>query len=796
LSTDRGTVEAAHKYRQRGWRVIPLHFVGPDGLTCSCARGRNCGDSAGKHPIETAWQDTPPMSGADIEALWERRPRSNVGIATGTPSGFWVLDVDVTKGGKESLEALVAEHGKPPATYTIQTGSGGWQFYFALADGQDIRNSNDVKGNKGIDVRGTGGQVVAPPSRSAKGPYRVAKDVPLVQAPAWLVDLVTKEVSDTPTTYSADLPDRSNLDPAEQRRLDSYAATAIKSNLDRFDECKVGLGPNYKGPPWNITTFEVSCSLIEIANSPWNVYTIKAAHDDVAEFAPRDPGFDDITVNKIFDSALAKVGDKARAVPPGRPREPDFMDAPGVRVDPRLSDPSQAVGGSPTPDGLTGDQGGTSRLTSRDFIDPRDGLQTAMLSRAVMDMGPLAFGREGLFYSYTDGVWRMDPKVVRRRCAERLGNLFRPSHATTTEEFTSYRVPEIHCEPVKEIINFRNGVLDWATGELRPHSPDYMSTVQMGTYWNPDADCPMFDAFLAQSMTPDFVELTWELIGYLMYSGNPFQIAVLLHGAGGNGKGRLIAIIENLLGRENVSGEDLGALSENRFSTVNLYGKIANVAGDIDATYQESTARFKSIVGDDYVAAERKYGDRFAFKPWAVNLFSANKIPGSADVSQGYLRRWIMINMPNKPAKPDPTLAPRIIANELEGIAAKAIPALQRLMARGGFEIKGDVAAGKEEFAEAIDQVRQWAADVTIAAPDHHEAKTTLYSSYCAWAARNGAGKLGSKEFYHRLEGIGLRPAKVNGTRTYTGLMLASLSEQQAALTEQSTDDFFSNGSN
>lgn len=781
-------VEAAHSYRARGWRVIQVHSVGPDGLTCSCKHGRRC-ESVGKHPIDNGWQNTPPLSGPDIEAAWSGIwKRANVGIATGAPSGFWVLDIDPKNGGNESLKALIAEHGAPPETYTVRTGGKGWQFYFTMPD-FDVRNSVDVKGHKGIDVRGTGGQVVAPPSTSGKGAYTVSKDVPIVAAPAWLLDIIRKAEPEGPTTYSKDLPDRSDLPEAEQRRLDKYAGSAIKANLDRFDALKVGMGPNYAGPPWNHTTFEVCCALIEIANSPWNVYTMQAAYDDVFQFAPRDAGFDDDTVNKTFESARTKVGEKARPVPAGRTeREPDFMDAPGIRQDPRLADPSVATGATPAPGGPTGGQTGSSNHHGGLFVDPRDGLQVGELATAVKAQGPLAYGRDGGFWVYRDGVWSSDPKVVRRRVAALLGNKFRPSHASATEEFVQYNVPEILCEPVSRWINFRNGMLDWRTGELLEHAEHYMSTVQLGVEWQPDATCPLFDTFLAQSMSADYVDLAWEMLGYLVYSGNPLQVAFMLVGPGGNGKGRLIEIIEALLGRSNVSGEDLTSLSENRFSAVNLFGKIANIAGDIDATYQESTARFKSITGDDVIAAERKYGDRFTFKPWAVSLFSANKIPGSADVSQGYLRRWVVINMPNRPAVPDPELVAKILP-ELPGIAARAVVALRGLMERRAFDVKGDAAKGKEDFAEAIDQVRMWVSDATVAAPEHREERKMLYDAYCGWANANGAGRLKASEFYHRLETIGFRPVTMKGKRHFEGLMPAHLAEHQAAVT--TSDDFF-----
>src|ERR671924_1147498 len=93
-----------------------------------------------------------------------------------------------------------------------------------------------------------------------------------------------------------------------------------------------------------------------------------------------------------------------------------------------------------------------------------------------------------------------------------------------------------------------------------------------------------------------------------------------------------------------------------------------------DGKYLESTARFKAITGEDLVSAEHKYGDRFDFTPWAVPVFSANKIPGSADVTTGYLARWVVVDFPyDFTGKEQRGLSDRLTTKaELSGIAAKA----------------------------------------------------------------------------------------------------------------------------
>jgi hypothetical protein len=92
----------------------------------------------------------------EIRRWWGLFPTSNVGIATG--AGLVVYDIDPGKGGGGTFESWTAGHDFPRAP-TVVTGSGGLHFYFAGAE----RSGTNVLG-PGVDVRGVGGYVVAPPS--------------------------------------------------------------------------------------------------------------------------------------------------------------------------------------------------------------------------------------------------------------------------------------------------------------------------------------------------------------------------------------------------------------------------------------------------------------------------------------------------------------------------------------------------------------------------------------------------------------------------------------------------------
>jgi hypothetical protein len=153
-------------------------------------------ENPAKHPFATLAPNGLKHATTDLARVaewWSIAPDCNVGVATGSAV---VLDIDPRHGGEASLAALEREHGPFPATWQALTGGGGEHIYFSAPDGQEIRNSAGRLG-PGLDVRGVGGYVVAPPSVHISGrPYAWSVDhhpdeVALAPLPAWLAARLT-----------------------------------------------------------------------------------------------------------------------------------------------------------------------------------------------------------------------------------------------------------------------------------------------------------------------------------------------------------------------------------------------------------------------------------------------------------------------------------------------------------------------------------------------------------------------------------------------------------------------------
>jgi hypothetical protein len=145
----------------------------------------------GKRPL-VAWLEFQERlaTPGELEAWHARWPEANVGIVTGRISGLVVVDVDAGHGGEASLAQLEAAHGPLPLTVEALSGGGGRHLYFAHPGG---RVGNRVGLLPGIDLRGDGGCVVAPPSIHPNGrryvwaSERAPGVAPLASLPGWLL---------------------------------------------------------------------------------------------------------------------------------------------------------------------------------------------------------------------------------------------------------------------------------------------------------------------------------------------------------------------------------------------------------------------------------------------------------------------------------------------------------------------------------------------------------------------------------------------------------------------------------
>jgi putative DNA primase/helicase len=154
--------DAIRIYARLGLHPIAVHGLAGDACTC----GRADCQARGKHPVLPRWQRE-PLDLDTLDAMLLTNWRYNIGLRTGTqPNGRFLVVVDVD-GPRSFLEPLEVEHGAFPATLTARTGRGGLHLFYWVRPGVEVSNRAGIVPK--VDIRGSGGQVVAAPSRHLSG---------------------------------------------------------------------------------------------------------------------------------------------------------------------------------------------------------------------------------------------------------------------------------------------------------------------------------------------------------------------------------------------------------------------------------------------------------------------------------------------------------------------------------------------------------------------------------------------------------------------------------------------------
>ncbi|MGD9632736.1 MAG: phage/plasmid primase, P4 family [Pirellulales bacterium] len=399
----------------------------------------------------------------------------------------------------------------------------------------------------------------------------------------------------------------------------------------------------------------------------------------------------------------------------------------------------------------------------------------------------------GKLHRYSGGVYRSKAESYVRASVKSLCVTLNATEkwssrfASEVVEWILVDAPELWERPPINVVNVHNGLLRLVDGVLLPHSPDHLSPIQIPVKFDPAAICPAIDEFVGQVFPRDAAALAYEVPAWLITPDTSIQKAVLLLGAGGNGKSTWLAMLVAFLGKANCTGLSLHKIEANRFAVSRLVGKLANVCPDLPTEHLAGTSMFKALTGGDFnLESEQKFKDGVSFDPYARLVFSANSAPRSADASEAFFDRWLVVPFDARFRGTDreitrKELDARLAAPaELSGLLNRAVAAWQAIQKRGGrLSEPQSVREAWAEFHAMTDPLSVWLVQYTVDDPQAVVPRQVLRAAYGAACERAGRPSLTDTAF-----GLALNKARpdvkttqrtMNGRRhwVYVGIGMA-----------------------
>lgn len=400
------------------------------------------------------------------------------------------------------------------------------------------------------------------------------------------------------------------------------------------------------------------------------------------------------------------------------------------------------------------------------------GLNAGNLLKASEMLGPFAVDKGKRIWHYQNGVWLPDGiEELTRRILFCTGSKYRLDHVNQVASIIRARSPRINGLGPRELINVKNGMLDWGNLELLPHDSKYYSTYQLNAQWDPQSSCPITDDWMERTFDSEIIKLLWQILGVTIHPAMGFQKAVALIGGGLNGKGTFLRLCQSLIPESAICAIDPKVLASNRFASAELFGKTANICGDIERFTFNSTAVFKQITGEDTINAERKNGHPFTFTSQATMLFSGNKMPASRDISYGWFRRWLIIPLDRQiNGIPDRSLNERM-SLELDGVLVRAILGLKEAMDQGGFDEPDICKDAHLEYEYSCNTSALFVNEKLEFSESHKSpiSRTVLFDIYLSFCRERRLEPETRTKFYEMVEELGGSRISAHWTRKPSG---------------------------
>lgn len=669
-----------------------------------------------------------------IERWWDKNPQYNIGIATGNKSsGLVVIDLDVDKNkgidGYDVLRDWQNKHGKLPETWQSITGRGGYHYFYKDA----IVHSNRVGLYEGVDIRGEGGYIVAPPSVHPNGNIY--------------------EWEQGPEEY-------------EIAQVDNIVNDFLKGEKQRRDsEHKT----NFKVP--------------ELIPEGKRVDTIVRL---IASL--RTKGLDDDAIK-----AAVRVENEKRCNPPLKEKELEKAVFPALKRDWQVNSPYYNNFNAMNENDNKYVNEVLKKLNELNAVErfPMNDRGSADLFATVF-MDVSRYNPTKKDWMYYDGTrWVADQEGMRaKRNAKTLADVLvrysatvflpddkRQSYIKYAAGMMNYRSRNVMVTDAKDLnffenmeldkddflLNCKNCVLDLSGDQPKAleHSADLLLSKLCNANYNPAATCTLWDKTVNEIMQGDTEKIKYlqKMSGRFLTGDTSEEEFYIFFGATTrNGKSTITELLLYLLGdyATTISPESL-AIKANKDSRT-ASPDIAKLAGTRFVVASEPPRRMlfdsslvKTLTGRDTVSARFLHENEFQFKPKFKLILNSNYLPVINDKTVFSSNRVKVIPFERHFAEKEQNKhLKEQLQQEIDGILNWCIEGLY-MYRKEGLEPPEAVRTATHEYSEDSDKTGKFISECLVRS-EHNLAAKDVYEKYSQWCNDCGLGIDGRTSFYEELK--------------------------------------------
>jgi putative DNA primase/helicase len=663
----------AVEYRRRGWSPIPIkeRSKEPNLLELRPYLTRR----ATKEELDT-WRWT------------------GVGIVTGGISGVLVLDVDGPEG-----EAELQKHGHP-VTPIVRTARGGLHLYFRHPE-HHVRTG--IRVASGLDVKASGGYVVAPPSMGPNGrAYEwiiSPEEAELADPPEWLMSLLERERPKGPA------PKVEVRIPSGQR---NNALTRLAGTMRRP----------------GMSEAAILAALLEENEQRCQPPLPRAEVEKIATSIARYKPASEVARTSLNGNGAAQPKSEYNLTDLGNARRLVHRHGRNLRYcwlwrKWLVWDGKRWV---------KDDTGEVYRLAKETVSSIYQEAAAAPNDETRKEIGKHATRSEaGARIKEMVDLARSDVPVM-------------PNELDTSPD----------------LLNTESGTIDLCTGELREHRHEDLITKIAPTRYRPDAAAPTWEIFLKRVLPgEDLRAFVQRAVGYSATGDTSEQCMFINHGGGANGKSTFQEAIAAALGDYAMRAPTEMLLAKRTDSVPNDVARLKGArfvsASETEEGRRLAESRIKDLTGQDTITARFMKAEWFDFAPSHKLWLSTNHKPEIRGTDAAIWRRIRLVSwtVTIPPEEQDRKL-PIALRHELAGILAWVVRGCLQWR-REGLQATDEVRKATGEYRAEMDVLAGFLSECCELDTGHWEYAKDLYECYKRWCDENGERPEPQRKFGGRL---------------------------------------------
>lgn len=635
------------------------------------------GGDDGKKPIEKGWQkkihriDYPVLQ-KHLENGKNYGVQSNNSFVVINEESYFLIVIDFDT--KEFQDKVINNF---PETFTTTSGSDKkcWHIWLASDNNKPFK-IHDENMKTLADIIGAGNQVIAPGSKHLKSgkTYSIVKDIPIVFMPYAEIEAILKPYDKKPKQ--------------KEKEIKQYVPKGIENSITEKILSSISMKEVLEEVGIDTSKNPTNCFKHESAGGKclgWNNETAHCFHCDGRwnKFSLiRD------AKNLTDKSTFEWFAEKSGMIDELKKSRKEYVKKNEKPLEVSIGD---------------------SSLKSRylDLVkDKKWNNASELLVNWILENNSMYTTKDDIkseVWIYKNGIYIPQGKSeVKEILRKLLGNWY---STFTFNNVMAKLEPDTFIDSNKffnqnyiDEVPVQNGILNVLTKELKPFDKKQVFFNKLPITYNPNATCLTIEKHLKDTLKfEEDINVMYEVIGFLLYKDYFLEKMIMLIGDGRNGKGKTIDLIRRFLGMDNCASIPLSALNTDNFRVSELFGRMANLAGDLSNTSLKDTGMLKQTTGRDLIGANRKFLNDIKFVNYAKHIFACNELPKVYDMSKGFWSRWIVLEFPyefisereynsmeeNKRTMKkilDPYHIDKISSDEeLSGLLNKALEGLQRI---------------------------------------------------------------------------------------------------------------------